>query len=102
MPGDNDIGGEEFDGVTEEKLKRFHRAFAQPELIIHKNITFFKINRFIQSIPVFKERRDFYDTSRIFIGLSHVPLMFIPSIFVEKVQNPYSKILFCTIYFIGL
>ncbi|XP_008190944.1 uncharacterized protein Mppe [Tribolium castaneum] len=87
LPGDNDIGGEEFDRVTEEKFKRFHRAFAQPELINHKNITFFKINRFIQSIPVIKEKRDFYDTSKIFVGLSHVPLMFIPSLFVEKVFN---------------
>ncbi|RZC41165.1 C630.12 -like protein, partial [Asbolus verrucosus] len=85
LPGDNDIGGEEFDGVTKQKLKRFHRAFAQPELIVHKNITFFKINRLIQSIPVFKDKREFYDTSKIFIGLSHLPLMFMPSLFVEKV-----------------
>ncbi|XP_068894487.1 metallophosphoesterase 1-like isoform X2 [Tenebrio molitor] len=87
LPGDNDIGGEQFDGVTKQKLKRFHRAFAQPELITYKNITFFKINRLIQSIPVFKDKREFYDTSRIFIGLSHLPLMFMPSLFVEKVFN---------------
>ncbi|XP_063920022.1 uncharacterized protein Mppe isoform X2 [Zophobas morio] len=85
LPGDNDVGGEEFDGITDQKMKRFHRAFPQPELIVHKNITFFKINRLILSIPVFKEKRDFYDTSKIFIGLSHLPLIFLPSPFVEKV-----------------
>lgn len=71
--------------MTEHKLNRFNRAFAQPELIHHMNITFFKINRLTMSIPVFKEKREFYDTTKIAIGLSHLPLMFIPSLFVEKV-----------------
>lgn len=28
---------------------------------------------------------EFYDTERIVIGLSHIPLMFMPSTFVDKV-----------------
>lgn len=37
-------------------------------------------------IPSYTKRREFYDTSRIFVGLSHVPLMFKPSTFVDKVK----------------
>ncbi|XP_066256354.1 metallophosphoesterase 1 [Euwallacea similis] len=86
LPGDNDIGGEDTD-VTPKKLQRFERAFSQPSLINHQNITFFKINRLADIIPVYKKEREFFDTSRIFIGLSHVPLMFRPSVFTEKVIN---------------
>nr|XP_023026581.1 metallophosphoesterase 1 homolog [Leptinotarsa decemlineata] len=84
LPGDNDIGGED-SLVTKNKIKRFDRAFSQPSLINFKNITFFKINRLISDIPVYKEKREFYNTDEIFVGLSHVPLMFKPSIFVDKV-----------------
>ncbi|KAF7283020.1 hypothetical protein GWI33_001577 [Rhynchophorus ferrugineus] len=63
LPGDNDIGGEDT-RITPKKLQRFERAFPQPSL--HKD-------------------RQFYDTSNIFIGVSHVPLMFLPSPFVTKV-----------------
>lgn len=86
LPGDNDIGGEDTK-VTPKKLQRFERAFSQPSLNTVKNITFFKINRLTSIIPVYKKEREFYDTSRIFIGLSHVPLMFRPSPFTEKVIN---------------
>lgn len=75
--------------MTEHKLKRFQRAFAQPDLINHKNITFFKINRLTMSIPIYKEKREFYDTTKIFVGLSHLPLMFMPSLFVDKVHYIY-------------
>lgn len=30
---------------------------------------------------------EFYDTERIVVGLSHIPLMFMPSAFVDKVNN---------------
>lgn len=36
-------------------------------------------------MPIIKEKKDFYDTSKITIGLSHIPLLFIPSLFVEKI-----------------
>lgn len=86
LPGDNDIGGEDTK-VTPKKLQRFERAFSQPSLSTVKNITFFKINRLTSIIPVYKKEREFYDTSKIFVGLSHVPLMFRPSQFTEKVIN---------------
>nr|CAI5825884.1 unnamed protein product [Callosobruchus analis] len=85
LPGDNDIGGEDTI-VTQEKVRRFERAFTQPSIFRHHNITFFKINRLTNDIPVYKKQREFYETSEIFVGLSHVPLMFKPSIFVDKVN----------------
>lgn len=84
MPGDNDIGGEDTK-VTPKKLQRFERAFSQPSLNTIQNITFFKINRLTDIIPVYKKEREFFDTSKIFIGLSHIPLMFRPSVFSGKV-----------------
>ncbi|XP_050294539.1 uncharacterized protein LOC126734818 isoform X2 [Anthonomus grandis grandis] len=86
LPGDNDIGGEDTQ-VTPKKLQRFERAFSQASINNIRNITFFKINRLTGIIPVYKKEREFYDTSKIFVGLSHVPLMFRPSVFSEKVIN---------------
>ncbi|CAG9833715.1 unnamed protein product [Diabrotica balteata] len=86
IPGDNDIGGEDT-LVTKEKIDRFEQAFSQPKFITFRNISFFKINRLISDIPVYKKKRDFYNTDELFIGLSHVPLMFKPSTFVDKMLN---------------
>jgi len=84
LPGDNDIGGEDTK-VTPKKVQRFERAFSQSSFHQIHNITFFKINRLTDIIPVYKKEREFYDVSKIFVGLSHVPLMFRPSPFTEKV-----------------
>ncbi|CAH1106521.1 unnamed protein product [Psylliodes chrysocephalus] len=86
LPGDNDIGGED-SLVTKEKIERFEHAFSQPSFITFRHLNLFKINRLVSEIPVYKKKREFFDTSEIFIGLSHVPLLFKPSIFVEKVLN---------------
>lgn len=86
LPGDNDIGGED-SNITPEKIRRFEHAFSQPNFITYKNLNFFKINRLIADIPVYKEKREFFDTEHLFIGLSHVPLMFKPSAFVDKVMK---------------
>lgn len=85
MPGDNDIGGEDT-SVTSDKINRFQHAFSQPDFIDFNNVTFFKINRLTMEIPAYKKKREFYDTTQVFVGLSHVPLMFKPSTFVDKVR----------------
>lgn len=73
--------------MTSNKLKRFYRAFAQPDMSTIKHVNFYKINRIIQNVPIMKEKKDFFDTSHLTIGLSHIPLMFTPSVFVEKVLS---------------
>lgn len=87
LPGDNDIGGEGQDFVTSEKINRFNTAFPQENFLSVYNKTFFKINRMIQTIPKFNEKRNFSDTSHIFVGLSHIPLIYSPSSFVDNVLS---------------
>lgn len=52
-----------------------------------KHVNFYKINRIIQNVPIIKEKKNFFDTKFINVGLSHIPLMFTPSMFVEKVLS---------------
>lgn len=95
IPGDNDIGGEDTK-VTLKKLQRFDRAFSQPSLNKINNITIFKVNRLTSIIPDYKKERDFYDTSNIFVGISHMPLMFLPSPFVRQVVDKMLPHIFFT------
>lgn len=102
MPGDNDIGGEDT-SVTSDKIKRFQHAFSQPDFIDFNNVTFFKINRLTMEIPSYKEKREFYDNSQVFVGLSHMPLMFKPSTFVDKVRIQSETItIFVATYYIRI
>lgn len=87
LPGDNDIGGEGRDLLTSQKIIRFERLFSQPDVIEFRNITFYKINRLLHTIPKLPQRMEFFEPSKLVIGLSHIPLMFIPSPFVEKLLN---------------
>lgn len=89
LPGDNDIGGEGTERVKPEKIKLFEQTFAQPDIIPYSHITFFKINRLIERIPKISKKMEFYDTQRIVVGISHIPLMFMPSAFVDKVCQFY-------------
>ncbi|XP_018320679.1 uncharacterized protein LOC108733839 [Agrilus planipennis] len=87
IPGDNDIGGEGNDFLTDYKIKRFEKAFLQPDIIGFNNLEFYKINMLTRTIPVFYDKRDFYNTSRIIMGLSHISVLFTPSTFSEKVLS---------------
>ncbi|KAL3284585.1 hypothetical protein HHI36_018742 [Cryptolaemus montrouzieri] len=89
LPGDNDIGGEGFDRVTPLKMQRYQEAFDQADVLNFSRVTFVKVNNMIHYMPKIKEKRDFYNTSQIYFVISHMPLMFMPSIFSEKV---FSKI----------
>ncbi|XP_045464730.1 uncharacterized protein C630.12 isoform X2 [Harmonia axyridis] len=84
LPGDNDIGGEGLERVTPQKINRFKTHFKQADVISFQKVTFFKVNYLIHTFPKY-EKRNFYDTNKINVVLSHVPLMFVPSVFVEKV-----------------
>lgn len=89
LPGDNDIGGEGADIVTSRKTNRFSNAFKQDDIIYANNITFYKINRLTHEFPTVANRNriDFSssDTQHLVVGLSHVPLLFRPALFVDKV-----------------
>ena len=40
----------------------------------------------MKEIPEFKEKKDFFNKKEITVGLSHMPLLFQPSTFVDKVS----------------
>lgn len=42
LPGDNDIGGEE-DVVSSNIYNRFNFAYSQPDTLVYKTVTFFKV-----------------------------------------------------------
>lgn len=42
LPGDNDIGGEE-DSVSFNIHNRFNFAYTQPDTLVYKSVTFFKV-----------------------------------------------------------
>lgn len=44
LPGDNDIGGEE-DVVSSNIHNRFNFAYSQPDTLVYKKVTFFKVKR---------------------------------------------------------
>ncbi|KAF2903993.1 hypothetical protein ILUMI_02164 [Ignelater luminosus] len=85
LPGDNDIGGEFYDRITNQKIKRFEHAFSQPDIIGVKNIKFYKINRLLSLMPVLKGKNDFSNLDTINVALSHIPLILSPALFVDKV-----------------
>lgn len=87
LPGDNDIGGEGNDRIMEYKVKRFEHAFSQPDIIAIKNVKFYKINRLLSTMPRFSERKEFSNLDSITVGVSHIPLMMSPAVFVDKVLD---------------
>lgn len=80
--------------VKFEKIKLFEQAFAQPDVSQYNQVVFFKINRLTESIPKVNKKMEFYDTQNIVVGLSHIPLMFVPSPFVDKVIDCYYLVLY--------
>lgn len=92
IPGDNDIGGESADYITPHKIDRFNKAFPQDNIILYKNIRFLKINRLINQAPI---RPTGFTTNYTDIALSHLNLLAIPTLFVDKVLDTFHpKIVF--------
>ncbi|KAK4029975.1 hypothetical protein OUZ56_022931 [Daphnia magna] len=82
LPGDNDIGGEGTDHVTQNKMERFNSNFPSQTENILGNAQFVVVNRIIGdfSLPTVSTIKDKYR-----IVLSHIPLTFIPGIFSREV-----------------
>lgn len=73
IPGDNDIGGENGEYITNANLRRFDIEFMKNDVFDYKDrIRFFKINRMIFDIS--NPQRD-TNYNKIRIGLSHMPIL---------------------------
>ncbi|KAJ8675682.1 hypothetical protein QAD02_011468 [Eretmocerus hayati] len=92
LPGDNDIGGEE-DMVYSHIHDRFNFAYTQPDTLISKTATFFKVNRLTQSIPNAPKEaflNDYAERNTTNVVLSHLPLLYLPGSFVKNVLKELS------------
>ncbi|XP_033226292.1 uncharacterized protein LOC117178879 isoform X2 [Belonocnema kinseyi] len=92
LPGDNDIGGEE-DNVSKRIHERFNFAYTQPDTLVLKSVTFFKVNRLVHDIPPAPRDaflNDYAERNTTNVVLSHMPLLFMPGTFVQNVLKELS------------
>ncbi|GJQ78978.1 hypothetical protein Trydic_g140 [Trypoxylus dichotomus] len=87
LPGDNDIGGEGTDIVTSEKMAKFTRAFPQSDREQYANISFYKINKLVQYVPLIEDNNDFSNPNIVRVALSHVPIFKGYSSFTKQVVH---------------
>ncbi|XP_063237247.1 metallophosphoesterase 1 isoform X2 [Bacillus rossius redtenbacheri] len=83
VPGDNDVGGED-EPLTLDKLRRFERAFPQPDVIQLQFADVLKVNRLSYSVPKPEQYGVSLVANRTRIVLTHLPLLFLPSAFVQQ------------------
>ncbi|KAL0113815.1 hypothetical protein PUN28_011270 [Cardiocondyla obscurior] len=92
LPGDNDIGGDE-DSVSLNVHKRFNFAYTQPDTLVYKTVTFFKVNRLTRAMPDAPKDaflNDYAERNTTNVILSHMPLLFTPGSFVQNVLKELS------------
>lgn len=92
LPGDNDIGGED-DAVSSYIHNRFNFAYTQPDTLVYKTVTFFKVNRLTRTMPEAPKDaflNDYAERNTTNVILSHMPLLFMPGTFVQNVLKELS------------
>lgn len=92
IPGDNDIGGEE-DSVSSNIQNRFNFAYTQPDTLVYKSVTFFKVNKLTRIMPEAPKDaflNDYAERNTTNVVLSHMPLLFMPGTFVQNVIKELS------------
>ncbi|XP_037951852.1 metallophosphoesterase 1 isoform X2 [Teleopsis dalmanni] len=73
IPGDNDIGGENGEYISNSNIRRFEQYFTDGDLFDYNNsIRFFKINRMMLD---YKNPDRENNANRLRIGLSHAPIL---------------------------
>lgn len=71
IPGDNDIGGDWYEKVDYERLRRFKHHFGNSEYFQIKNITFYNVDLISHQIPIFDMKND----SSISVIMSHFQVL---------------------------
>ncbi|XP_033150903.1 metallophosphoesterase 1 [Drosophila busckii] len=73
VPGDNDIGGDNGDYISNSNQRRFENEFMSEDLFEYDNhVRFFKINRMLLD---FTNPDREHNAERLRIGVSHAPLL---------------------------
>lgn len=92
VPGDNDIGGEN-EPIKAEKVTEFAKVFNQPDVIVFRNISIYKVNKITNTLPVVPENLSIHDNVKI--AVSHYSVM-LTNQFAEQVINAFRpNIFFC-------
>jgi len=84
IPGDNDIGGEGNDRVTEEKVERFNRYFGSESQKSKNHVEFLKVNRITGD---FNFPNTTFKEGKFRVVLSHISLSFFQGLFSEAVME---------------
>ena len=91
LPGDNDIGGEGSDYVTQAKLDRFRSHFPSAEETVVRHLDLISVNRILGDLNLIQEQwairnnNKSIDSSGFRAVLSHIPLTFINGVFSREV-----------------
>ncbi|XP_020716623.1 uncharacterized protein LOC101451658 isoform X1 [Ceratitis capitata] len=73
VPGDNDIGGEDGEYISNSNVRRFEEAFQSEDLFDYENmLRFFKINRMMLD---FTNPDREHNDQRLRVGISHAPIL---------------------------
>jgi len=73
IPGDNDIGGENGEYISNSNLRRFENEFAYEDIFDYENnLRFFKINRMILDFENPDKENNY---KKLRVGLSHAPIL---------------------------
>ncbi|XP_036333192.1 metallophosphoesterase 1 homolog isoform X2 [Rhagoletis pomonella] len=73
VPGDNDIGGEDGEYISNSNVHRFEEAFQSEDLFDYENmLRFFKINRMMLD---FTNPDREHNKQRLRVGISHAPIL---------------------------
>lgn len=86
IPGDNDIGGEQADIVTKEKVDRFQRSFGHRTKMDVKNLTrLIHVNLLTHLTPNVTHQTTPTHLNRIII--THISLLSYPGFYSERVSR---------------
>lgn len=88
IPGDNDIGGERNDLVTEFKTNRFKQAFGERSFLDVKNkYRLLNVNLLTHKYPEIREGNDDEFETPINIVLTHISVLSYPGFFTDTVSR---------------
>lgn len=72
IPGDNDIGGEGFERVKKDKIKRFNENFGHSTHFEMRNVSFYNANLISSEFPEIDSKND---SSQISVIISHYQVL---------------------------
>ncbi|XP_047514761.1 uncharacterized protein LOC125056000 isoform X2 [Pieris napi] len=89
IPGDNDIGGEN-EPIKHDKIEEFRTVYSQPNVIVFKNISFYKVSTITYSVP-----QPLENDLNFKIAISHYPVIERTAYAKKVIDSIHPDIFFC-------